>query len=163
MNMGMGCFLNGLRVSCFWIKNLRTEDIAFIDVLRYPQTYLYVSFPDPPFHTVIAVFEKSVEDYRDSDAPLPGIMTFAFPGYYRVREFYSPVYDVPGSHHTRPDYRTTLFWDPEISIGLDGKATVSFFTSDKSSVFRVVVEGITETGIPVLATGEFSVEADVDL
>ncbi len=159
MNMGMGCFINGLRVSCFWIKNLRIEEIAFIDVLRYPQTYLYGGQFGDAVHTVVAVFEKTVEDYRDADTPLPGIITFEFPGYYRAREFYSPVYDAPGTDHSRPDYRTTLFWDPEIRVGSDGKAKVSFFTSDKSSAFRVIVEGMTETGIPVYSSGEFRVEA----
>jgi hypothetical protein len=165
-NMDMGCFINGIKTECFWIKNLRLEDISFIDVLRYPQTYLYggqfggaTPGASGAFHTVIAVFEKTPEDYRLSDAPLTGIIRLEFPGYYNAREFYSPVYDHL-QHDSRQDYRTTLFWDPEISIGPDGRANVSFFTSDKSSAFRVIVEGMTETGIPVYASGEFRVEAD---
>jgi hypothetical protein len=156
MDMNMGCFLNGIETDCNWIKYTRINEISFIDVLKYPQTYLY----GPNFHTVIAVYEKTPEDYLDSDAPITEIVRFEFPGYYNAREFYSPGYDVSGKKDLRPDYRTTLFWDPEISIGSDGRAKVSFFTSDKSSAFRVIVEGVTETGIPVYSSGEFRVEAD---
>ena len=156
LNLEMGCFLNGIEVECREIRYSRIEEISFIDVLEFPQTYFY----GPNYHTVIAVYEKTPEDYQDLDAPLPGIVRMEFPGYYNAREFYSPVYDNPGSNDSRPDYRTTLFWEPEIRVGSDGRATVSFFTSDKSSAFRVIVEGMTETGIPVYASGEFRVEAD---
>ncbi|TVR72953.1 MAG: hypothetical protein EA408_05750 [Marinilabiliales bacterium] len=84
----------------------------------------------------------------------PGLLSFELQGYYRAREFYSPMYDRPGPHHDQPDYRTTLFWEPEIKPGEDGRAKVSFFTSDKPSVYRIIVEGITETGIPVEKTKE---------
>ncbi|TVR75173.1 MAG: hypothetical protein EA408_01035 [Marinilabiliales bacterium] len=157
MSMRVGCFLNGIEVQeCREIGYSRIDEISFIDVLKFPQTYLY----GPDFHTVIAIYEKTPEDYQLSDAPIPEIVRFEFPGYYNAREFYSPVYDDPESRDSRPDYRTTLFWNPDISVDGNGRARVSFFTSDKLSAFRVIVEGLTETGIPVYASGEFRVEAD---
>jgi hypothetical protein len=99
-----------------------------------------------------------MEDYRDADTSTPGLLSFKFPGYYRAREFYSPVYDKAGPHDNKPDYRTTLFWEPEIKTGDDGRATVSFFTSDKASAYRIIIEGMTQTGIPVIKTSEFWVQ-----
>jgi hypothetical protein len=58
------------------------------------------------------------------------------------------MYDEPGPHHDQPDYRTTLFWEPEIKPGEDGRATVTFFTSDKASVYRIIVEGMTANRHP---------------
>lgn len=51
-----------------------------------------------------------------------------------------------------------LYWNPEITIPEDGKASVTFYTCDKASVYHVVVEGITETGIPVTAAAEITVQ-----
>ncbi len=56
-------------------------------------------------------------------------------------------------------YDTTLFWESEIKPGEDGRATVTFFISDKASVYRIIAEGITETGSPVLKTKELWVQA----
>jgi hypothetical protein len=115
--MELGCFLNGIEVHCPRLSNLRLDEISFIDVLKFPQTMLLGS----NFHTIIAIYEKTIEDYQESDAPIPEIVRFEFPGYYNAREFYSPIYEVPGPDHSRPDYRTTLFWDPEIRIDNNGK------------------------------------------
>lgn len=158
-----GIFLDGVEVSpddpdlaILMISALPVERISFIDVLREPQTNLY----GMGYSMVIAFYTKTMGDYRDAGTGPPGVLSFKFPGYYRAREFYSPMYGFPGPHHNRPDYRTTLFWDPEVHTDSDGRAKVSFFTSDKSSVFRVIVEGMTETGIPVYASGEIRVEAE---
>jgi hypothetical protein len=100
------------------INTLPLETISFIDIIRPPQTTIYGMGTD----LVIAVFTKTFEDYRDADTSPPGLLSFEFPGYYRAREFYSPMYDRPGPHHGQPDYRTTLFWEPEVKPGEDGRA-----------------------------------------
>jgi len=160
-----GVFLDGIEINDdgdpLWfliISNLPVETISFIDILREPQTMIY----GMGYSMVIAFYTKTMGDYRDAGTGPPGVLSFEFPGYYRAREFYSPFYGVPGPHHNRPDYRTTLFWDPEVHTDGNGRAKVSFFTSDKSSAFRVIVEGMTETGLPVYATGEFWVEAEAN-
>jgi len=139
------------------INTLPVETISFIDIIRPPQTTIYGMGTD----LAIAVFTKTIEDYRDTDTSPPGLLSFEFPGYYRAREFYSPMYDRPGPHHGQLEYRTTLFWDPEIKPGEDGSARVSFFTSDKASVYRIIVEGMTQTGIPILKSKELWVQPDI--
>jgi len=58
-------------------------------------------------------------------------------------------------YHDQSDESTTLFWHLEIKTVEDGSVTVSFFTSDKASVYRIIVEGMTETGISIVKTKEF--------
>ena len=70
------------------------------------------------------------------------------PGYRTVREFYAPRYDEPKPEHKRPDFRPTLHWAPMIQTGTDGKAQVSFFTSDVRGPIRVVAEGAATDGRP---------------
>jgi hypothetical protein len=47
-----------------------------------------------------------------------------------------------------PDYRNQLLWIPEISLGKD-YSQFSFFTSDESGTFEIIMEGFTDEGIPV--------------
>ncbi|WP_232074179.1 hypothetical protein [Spirosoma aureum] len=70
------------------------------------------------------------------------------PGYAPVREFYAPRYDTKKPEHVRPDYRTTLLWAPLIQTNAEGKATVSFYTSDAKTRLRLRAEGVTTSGMP---------------
>jgi hypothetical protein len=45
-----------------------------------------------------------------------------------------------------PDYRNTLYWKPDLHTGKNGKAAVDFFTSDESSDYTIVIEGIASDG-----------------
>jgi hypothetical protein len=61
--------------------------------------------------------------------------------------FYSPDYSTSVMKESRiPDYRNTLFWNPDLQTRKDGKTEISFFTSDESSDYIIVVEGITSDG-----------------
>jgi hypothetical protein len=84
-----------------------------------------------------------------------GLGRFAeeFPGIARYRPlpvdypelFYSPRYNVK-TKSTVADYRSTLYWEPNISTDINGKAKVSFFTSDIKGKYTVNLTGIDETG-----------------
>ena len=76
-----------------------------------------------------------------------------------MKEFYAPRYDqkLPDGVD-KPDYRTTLFWTPAIQTGPDGKATVSFFTSDAKHPVRIQVEGANAVGMPGVGTQTLRVE-----
>lgn len=45
-----------------------------------------------------------------------------------------------------PDFRNTLYWDPDLSTNSTGEAIVEFYTSDESGEYTVVVQGITSDG-----------------
>ena len=79
---------------------------------------------------------------------------FPFRGYSNAKPFKYP------DHHDklqndRPDYRTTLYWNP--TVWLDGAepGQIAFSAGDISSTYRVVVKGVTLNGEPV--TGETSI------
>ncbi|KAA3636378.1 MAG: hypothetical protein DWQ02_08365, partial [Bacteroidetes bacterium] len=56
----------------------------------------------------------------------------------------------------KPDFRTVLFWNPEIEIK-KGPVTLSFFTSDHLSEYEVIVQGYTADGKPCLGKTSFIV------
>lgn len=66
--------------------------------------------------------------------------------YYRAREFAAPVYQRLSQVEVRNDFRTTIYWNPEVEIDNDGTATVEFYNCDKISSFRATVEGISGNG-----------------
>ncbi|MBY0434289.1 MAG: hypothetical protein K2U26_09285, partial [Cyclobacteriaceae bacterium] len=52
------------------------------------------------------------------------------------------------STDTTPDFRTTVFWKPDVVTGVDGKASLSFFAADLETRYRIIVEGVTDAGVP---------------
>ena len=76
----------------------------------------------------------------------PWIASYNPRGYNIVREFYSPVYNNDGNDSRVADLRTTLYWNPSVMTGPDGKAKFSFFNSDGLGTHRVLVEGINADG-----------------
>jgi hypothetical protein len=76
----------------------------------------------------------------------PNIINVSPRGYNIVREFYSPVYNNDGNDSRVADLRTTLYWNPSIMTGVDGKAKFSFFNSDGIGTHRVLIEGMNADG-----------------
>ncbi|MDR0795593.1 MAG: TonB-dependent receptor, partial [Tannerella sp.] len=66
-------------------------------------------------------------------------------GYQKPVEFYAPKYDTPElKGYDIPDYRTTIFWKPDLFVSYDGKASFEFYTSDSPTTYSVVIEGISD-------------------
>jgi hypothetical protein len=60
-------------------------------------------------------------------------------GVYTAKEFYASDYskfDPPA-----PEYISTIYWNPEITLYTDKETKVSFYTSDITGKFRVIVQG----------------------
>ncbi len=56
-----------------------------------------------------------------------------------------------------PDYRTTIFWDPDIRILPKGDAQLTFHTPDYPGRFVMTVEGIDTSGKPIYLQTKFTV------
>lgn len=59
---------------------------------------------------------------------------------YHAKEFYSPRYNVNNNPST-PDLRSTIFWEANVVTNEEGKAVVSFFTSDQPGTYSYRIEG----------------------
>jgi len=83
------------------------------------------------------------------------------PGYFTPRTFLHPDYNDPATDKTKPDYRATIYWNPEIKTSsATGTTTVSFFTADLPGLYRIVGEGVTQNGEPVRCA--YFIEVDND-
>ena len=79
-------------------------------------------------------------------------------GAQQPAEFYSPRY-VASNRDFEPgtDLRTTLYWNPCVSVNPNGKSTFDFYTSDAHSTrYLITVEGITSDGTPFRTTHDIT-------
>ena len=80
-------------------------------------------------------------------------------GYQQPAEFYSPKYETLEQQSSIvPDYRTTLFWKPDLFVCEDGKASFEFYTADFKTTYSVIIEGITNDGQPIRLVKKIRVE-----
>ncbi len=84
-------------------------------------------------------------------------LSYKIPGYDKPRAFFSPTHG-EGSNSSNPDFRTTIFWKPDVKTDEKGNAAVSFYSADLATRYRIVVEGVTEKGVPVRAVSYITVE-----
>ena len=73
----------------------------------------------------------------------PGNVVSSYPiGWQKPVKKYSPKYESAQERDSKKaDKRMTLYWNPDLKIGADGKAQVSFYTNDSGADMRVEVEG----------------------
>jgi hypothetical protein len=86
-----------------------------------------------------------------------GFASFKPQGYYYSRKFYSPKYDSPASTSI-PDWRSTIFWEPNLLTGPDGKTSIEFYAAAKPGTYKAVVEGLDINGSLVRQVYRFNVE-----
>ncbi len=151
--VGVTVLLDGFETNIDHIRHIPPEFISFIDFIE--DNRVYGNLRDPDSQSALAIYTKDRSDMKFR--PAQGITSFILPGYHQAREFYSPVYDNSHEEKKEDDFRTTLYWDPEVNISPEGKAKIKFYTSDKSSLFRIVMEGFTSAGIPLTAGEKFFV------
>lgn len=69
-------------------------------------------------------------------------------GFYSGREFYTPKYESKKTvqPESRNDFRQTIYWNPRVELGKNGKASIEFYTNDAITTFRATIEGIGQNG-----------------
>ncbi|NNU33976.1 hypothetical protein HK413_07075 [Mucilaginibacter sp. S1162] len=93
---------------------------------------------------VISITTANHNGYYKNESP--DVVTYRPLPILYPQQFYSPKYNVAPGAVIEPDYRATLHWEPNISTDQNGKAKVSFYTSDIAGKYTVTVSGIDVTG-----------------
>jgi hypothetical protein len=79
-----------------------------------------------------------------------GFSLYTIKGYTPALEFRAPNYSQRKESHSEPDTRSTIYWNPSLTTDSEtGKAEFSFYAADTPTVYRIVVEGMTEDNTPV--------------
>jgi Large extracellular alpha-helical protein len=104
---------------------------------------------------VISVITRTIDTYPTRQILYS--VNIKFSGYNEPRIFYSPKHSSTAESDYNPDLRTTLFWEPNIKLENNQDLYLKYFNADNSSTIKVIVEGITTTGVPVTASTEYDV------
>ncbi|MCX6214023.1 carboxypeptidase-like regulatory domain-containing protein [Spirosoma sp.] len=103
---------------------------------------------------VIAFYTKSHRSMQGSAPPRGGMTPIQFIGYPSVqREFYVPRYDAEAPTTALSglvDRRDVLYWKPLMQTDSQGRSQLRFPLSDVVRTVRVVIQGVTADGRPVL-------------
>ncbi len=90
----------------------------------------------------IEMLEANVLDGKKiAGAPVPDFKRLPQASIYMAREFPTLQYSTSESEQ-KTDFRKTLHWDGEVVTDKFGKATVSFYTSDENTSFRIITEAL---------------------
>ena len=82
-------------------------------------------------------------------------------GYQQPVEFYSPKYETREELESPdPDFRTTIYWNPNVQFSREGNAVVEFYSADTPTTYQVVGEGINGLGKLIRFTKEIVVESN---
>jgi len=146
--------LDGIPISTGILETLLPSEILVIDV--YKGADLFFGSGAGLRGNVIAIHTRQARDVAPVQRNQAGIEAIEYPGFYLAREFYSPNYAQRQPEYVKPDYRTTLFWAPELRLE-DGTATITFYTSDQPSTYQIEVEGMTSAGRVVRGVQGFEV------
>lgn len=61
-------------------------------------------------------------------------------------DFYVPKYDITDLAEERTDFRPTIYWNPVVQTDKNGIATLSYYNSDATTSFNIIVEGVDPKG-----------------
>ncbi len=122
------------------VLNIASKDIEKTDV-----TNTKYFFSEYIFDGILSFVTKkgnlSAMEFDNS------IFRQVFEGCQEKVPFYSPDYSTDLLKESKiPDFRNTLCWMPDLHTGKDGNAEIDFYTSDESSEYMIVVEGIAPDG-----------------
>ena len=122
------------------LLNIPSEDVVSVSLVPSYRAGLY----GPDDLPQALIFYKLKPDHLRKYRKNASVNSIAPLGYKQAVEFYQPKYDVPN----QPDLRTTVAWVPAVQFDDEGRATIEFYTADRTTDYDVVVEGITDDGRP---------------
>jgi TonB-dependent SusC/RagA subfamily outer membrane receptor len=141
--------------------DINIHDVESIDVFKGASAAV---FGMEGGNGVISITTKSTGSRTNGTIFKPNSVSVTPLGYQKPVEFYAPRYDTPESKNTGiPDYRTTLYWKPDLIVSDEGQASFEFDTADFPTTYSVVIEGLTIDGKIVRQVEKIVVRVDTPL
>lgn len=136
------------------VYDLRATEIDYVEVYKSASAAM---FGVNGSNGAIAFYTLKGDKLKKAIAMKPGMRMISGNGYHAAREFYAPKYDESNKQQFIPDERSTLFWAPMITTGIDGKAQVEFYTHDKNTNVFIDIQGISANGKVGTGVSQFNI------
>jgi len=125
----------------FNISDINPNDVGSIEILKGTSAGLYNTSGG-----VIIITSKRGRDHSNDALSkiAKGIFPISVLGYQKYRTFYSPVYNA--ANLSNKDFRKAVYWNPNVITSTEKATELSFFNSDYTGKYKVVLEGINADG-----------------
>jgi hypothetical protein len=138
----MMIYLNGVRLFDGDLERISAMEVQAVEVLTSISKQVVYQYR---FGTILITTKRGL----GYTAKKPGILDFDHAtvqpkGFYTAREFYVPEYKQDVNQTV--DYRTTVFWEPNILRDNKGSYSFEFFNTKRTGNYRVVIEGMNKLG-----------------
>ena len=138
-------FLNGMPIDEPSLNAIQVPEIESVEIfLRDDLGTVRNLYQNDGVVSIITKKEKKQPrmTLAQIEAMLPksNVIDFYPLGYIKERKFYTPKYSTAESKQTS-DYRTTVYWNPDIRIEKSGEINLEFYNADGTGKYKVVVEG----------------------
>lgn len=135
-------FLDQVPTDVEMLSSIPVADVAYIKVFRPP----FVGAPGGGAGGAIAIYTRRGSDVQSNTGK--GLNSNTITAYTAVKEFYSPNYSTFNPRNEQADLRTTIYWNPAITVAPGQKsAHITFYNNDATKAFRVVIEGMSKDGM----------------
>ena len=133
--------LDNMPVDANTLLSINPREVSSIDIFKDAASSAI--FGSQGANGVIAVYTKrGPQGYMKE----PGNLVVRVEGFSESKEFYHPKYDVITPENSIPDKRSTIYWNPNLTIDNSGKASIKYFNSDIAKKHLVIIEGIDSKG-----------------
>ncbi|HEX8314882.1 MAG TPA: hypothetical protein VF609_07815 [Flavisolibacter sp.] len=146
MSLGTGqkwpvaIFLDETPADISALRGFRMDEIALIKF--YEPGFVGAGTSGPG--GALAIYTKKS---RPDDVRPAKMNSITHNGFSITKEFYQPDYSIPAAKNISTDYRSTLYWNPNVYMDSENKKIkVRFFNNDYSKKLRLVVEGFAADG-----------------
>ena len=141
-------YVDGMATDASFVFSLSSSEIEKITVAR--SAVDLAAFGAGGAGGVISIKTLTGVTAFDNDR---GLKAKSILGYQEPSEFYAPKYGVTvPSDYERRDSRITLHWNPTLYVSSEVSNNIRFWMNDIPSSYRIVVQGLTETGDPFTYT-----------
>ncbi len=142
--------IDGFPADLEWALNIPPEQVEFIDVLKGASASAYGS---RGANGVILIYTR---EGNFEKVEINGTKPARLFGYHTQRQFSD--FFAPPKDKNRPDFRTTLHWNPFLYYNDQGKAEETFWSSDQIGAYDIIVQGLGNDGTPYFGRAAFTVE-----
>lgn len=129
-----------------FISNLSPQDIERIEIFKYSSGVAYGS---RGANGVISITTRKTVGGNRGVGERGRFERINITGFSSVNKFSSPNYTAASDLHDRADYRSTIYWNPNVSTDEGNLARISFYAADLPGQYRIIIEGITHDGTVV--------------
>jgi len=148
---GARFMVNGAFVSQNYVESIPPQNIAFLDVIK--SLNKLTPFGELGVNGLIMVYLRPPEkNIQKSAITVNGIHNYPMEGYYEARTF--PVLN----KQKKIQATNTLYWNAEIMVDESGEYLLNFTAPANSGVFDIIVEGMSEKGMPIFGKHQIIIE-----